>query len=109
MTLWSRIHSTLRAIVWRSQMERELDAEMRFHIEALAEEFMRSGMPREKALRKARIEFGGVERIKEECRETRKLKFIEDLVYDLHFAARVLLKSTGFTGAAIVTLALGLG
>jgi putative ABC transport system permease protein len=61
MTLWSRIRSLLRAIVRRSQMENEMDAEVRFHIEEFAEDLIRTGVPREEALRKARIEFGGVE------------------------------------------------
>ena len=51
-------------------MESEMDAEMRFHLEARAEDLMRSGVPRAEAMRRARIEFGGMEGVKEECRET---------------------------------------
>ncbi len=50
-------------------MERDMDAELRFHLEAFAEDLVRIGIPREEALRRARIEFGGVERAKEECRD----------------------------------------
>jgi len=109
MSLWSRIRSWLRAVVRRSQMESEMEAEVRFHIEALAEDLMRSGIPREEALRKARIEFGSVERVKEECREARSFEFIEDLLYNLRFAGRILRKSPGFTVIAILTLAIAVG
>lgn len=71
MRLWSRVRSWMRVVARRSRLEREMDAELRFHIEAFAEDLVRAGVPREEAQRRARIEFGGIERVKEEGREAR--------------------------------------
>jgi len=65
MTTWSRLRSWLRATTRRSHMENEMEAEMRFHVETYADDLVRRGMPREEALRRARVEFGGVETAKE--------------------------------------------
>ena len=65
MTMWKRLRSWLRAIMLRSRMESEMDAELQFHIAAFAEDLVRSGVPRDEALRRARIEFGGIESAKE--------------------------------------------
>jgi len=90
-------------------MESEMDAELRFHMEAYAEDLVRSGMAREEATRRARLEFGGVERVKEEGREARGVNLVESLLRDLRYGTSNMLRTPGFTAITVLTLALGIG
>src|SRR5258706_7119084 len=106
MTMWSKLASWLRAVAGRTRMESEMDAELRFHIEAFAEDLARRGVPREEAMRRARIEFGGGERAKGERRDAHEANFLQKLIQDLHFGLRILRKNPGFTSVAVLTLPL---
>jgi predicted permease len=107
---WLRIVPLrLRSLFRRPQVEQELDEELRYHVERQANEYVRRGLPPEEARALAQRELGNVAYYKEEVRDMRGTRWIEEIVGDVRFALRSLGRSRGFSAAVIVTLALGIG
>src|SRR5215218_3997315 len=98
-----------RALIHKDQLEQELDEEMQFHLERDIEQKVRSGMTPEDARYAALKSFGRFDQSKEECRSARGVGFIENILRDVSYSVRVLLKNYAFTIVVILTLALGIG
>ncbi len=98
-----------RALFRRGPMERGLDEELQGHLDRLTSRYVASGMTPEEAKRQARLEFGGLEQVKEECRDIRGVNLLETLLRDAAFALRLFRKTPGISALALLSLALGIG
>jgi predicted permease len=104
-----RLRSFLAVLLARDRFEREMRDEMRFHVEARADDLERTGLGRSEAVRRARLEFGGLDAAKDDCRQARGMRWVDEIGHDVRYATRVMLKTPGFTAAAVLSLALGIG
>jgi putative ABC transport system permease protein len=102
MNWWNRL--------WRkAELEEHLDAELRFHFDYQVRDNIQSGMSEDEARRRARLEFGSIDAIKEQCGEASGTLWVESTLRDLSYGLRLFYKDLGFAAVAVLTLALGIG
>jgi len=106
---WTDFALRLRGLVFRSRAESDLDEELQFHLEMEARKHLAAGLDPSQAKLQAKIVFGGTEQVKEQCRDVRGTRLVENLFQDLRFGLRVLRKDRGYAVAAISALAVGIG
>lgn len=101
----------MRLLNWfrRDALERDLDRELRYHIDRRVEDLMRSGMAEWEARRQAALELGGLAQVQEEVRDVWLTRWLRDFVYDLRFSVRSLLRSRSFAATTVLSLGLGIG
>ena len=103
------LYFRFRSLLRHEATAKELDNELLFHFEQQVDKYIRSGLTREEAIRRFRLEFGGLDQVKQQCREARGVTFLETLVQDVRFGLRMFRRDTGFTAVVVLTLALGIG
>ena len=107
MKHWRALKAALPRLLHRKQADQQLNAELRYHLDEQIEANIAAGMPSEEARRQALLAFGGAERFKEECRDARPLRLLDEIVHDVRFGARLLRR--GWMASLVVGLSMTVG